>query len=284
MVIEARGPGRRKAGGGRWQRWIDGRWVNEEESDVRFEMVLPSNPPSEVRRRFEPPSSIEAEEVPAMPDAGRSPVKRRDPTPREIEAWRLCGWPPEGQGMYWADAARLMHVSSSQVVQGFVVGYMTAMDIEGEPPGRMPPDERQRRARAAGAARRVTTSSPEAAQAVAGDVQDAIATASEPDEGAAAGLPMGSSSTPEPGPEPRPSGPGGGLIGEEVLEAGGTPSTSSPTTARDAIAAELALLDVRIERMVADVDRLTAQTVRLRHARDRLADAHQALVEMDALP
>lgn len=88
-----------------------------------------------------------AESAPTAPSG-------RKPTPTQVEAWRLC----HDEGIYWADAARMMGTTTWTVTTA-IRGYMAVMGIEGEPPGRMPKGEAQRRATEA---RQASPSSPPA--------------------------------------------------------------------------------------------------------------------------
>jgi len=213
MVIAASGLGRRKGPMGRWEvQTEDGRWVPEEEADMKWSgpIPAPANPPGEITRRFEKPDPVAAPEAPA-PAPPQPPAPR--PSERQRRAWELCGPPPEGQGMYWADAAPILGVDVSNTSR-LVRRYMELMGITGEVPGRLPEDERIRRQvgarKAAHAA--VTTSALRVVAAAPGADQDADAAVSDPDEGAAALPPAGTSPDPEPAPETPPSGAGDGPV------------------------------------------------------------------------
>jgi hypothetical protein len=224
MVIAASGLSRRKGPMGQWQVQIDGRWVPEEEADVKITgpIAPPANPPSEVKRWFVTPERVEAPPAPAP--APPEPPEPAGPKPseRQRRAWELCAPPPEGQGLYWSDAAPILGVDVSNTSR-LVRRYMEVMGIPGEAPGRLPDDERVRRQTAARKAghQAATTSAPTAVAAADGAAQDAHAGASDPDahagasdpdEGAAAQPSAGTSPEPEPSPETRPSGEGDGLL------------------------------------------------------------------------
>jgi hypothetical protein len=243
MVIAASGLARRKGPMGQWQVEIDGRWVPEEEADVKWSgpIVPPANPPSEVTRRFEkpepvaPPAPAPAPPEPPEPDAPR-------PSERQRRAWELCAPPPEGQGLYWSDAAPILGVDVSNTAR-LVRRYMEVMGIPGEAPGRLPEDERIRRQTAArkAANQAATTSAPESGAVMPGAVQDAHAGASDPDEGTAAQPSAGTSPEPEPSPEPRPSGEGDGLLRFPVSAAPvAIPDEASGPTPFTVLSAELA--------------------------------------------
>lgn len=201
MVLDARGVPRRKGPGGRWEVMVDGRW-SPEEGDMRSTgpVLPPANPSGEIRRRFElvtpvdPDPTLE-EEGPAMATTRRP--ERRAPTARETEAWRLCAPPPEGQGMYWADAAPILGLDVSNTVR-LVRRYMEVMGITGEAPGRLPEVERLRRARAARAARQTGPASE--APAIATTVSPAPPAGTE-EASAAAPVIHARLSDPEPEPD-----------------------------------------------------------------------------------